>query len=586
MGFQQAKRKWDDEQGAPQASRSPSKLPDSLHAKKQRSNALFNDNGYDPSHYGNLRHLIRQSAPKTFKSPPQAKRVDSGADLRATAHLADVSDGCSQFRTSVPSLDPAANSRSQMLGSVLDQSSRPKTFRTPAMPPSGTQGNPISLDDDATALAQPSATSIGAPLLQTSEKQFYGVARGLIPGVYHFSQKKDVKLCTHDWPGAKVRPFPSQSEAANYVQSRKIDPEVHTFAVKDFFGAWSYSTQKAYLRRKELYQWFRERAIALHLDWAMRIPGPHVNAFIKEAEGGGRVSGAELHDPSYNQEQYLRPALSSAKAGNVSKSTSERARPAPANHISEPSAYDHASGHQIQRVPKYEKHQTIHSRAPPPTHQNQPILIQSSPDHEPPRSSQDFDRIRKTKGYQSDRHTPTLPRAPTLTSVSSEAEPKLEPELCAEQRRLVELIKSGRNVFYTGSAGCGKSTVLKAFVKELREMGKDVRIVAPTGKAALEVNGTTYFTFAGWTPTHFKKPLLELKKGAHQKFVYKRMNDVSVLIIDEISMLENHIFERLNEIMKEARGSHDAFGGVQLVVTGDFCQLPPVKVSASHPSLT
>ncbi|KIV99555.1 hypothetical protein, variant [Verruconis gallopava] len=156
-------------------------------------------------------------------------------------------------------------------------------------------------------------------------------------------------------------------------------------------------------------------------------------------------------------------------------------------------------------------------------------------------------------------------------------EVKTEPELCQEQRDLVNLILSGRNVFYTGSAGCGKSTVLKAFVKELKEIGRNVVIVAPTGKAALEINGSTYFTFAGWTPDHFKKPLKKLREGAHQKFVNKRMRAVDVLVIDEISMMENHAFERLNEVMKEARGSDKAFGGVQMVVTGDFCQLPPVK---------
>jgi ATP-dependent DNA helicase PIF1 len=162
-------------------------------------------------------------------------------------------------------------------------------------------------------------------------------------------------------------------------------------------------------------------------------------------------------------------------------------------------------------------------------------------------------------------------------------EAMVEPQLCKEQQDLVLTIMSKRNVFYTGSAGCGKSTVLKAFVKELKEMGKNVVIVAPTGKAALEINGSTYFTFAGWTPDHFKKPIEKLRAGAHQKFVNKRMNAVDVLIIDEISMMENHAFERLNEVMKEARRSDEAFGGVQLVVTGDFCQLPPVKVQHHLP---
>jgi ATP-dependent DNA helicase PIF1 len=158
-----------------------------------------------------------------------------------------------------------------------------------------------------------------------------------------------------------------------------------------------------------------------------------------------------------------------------------------------------------------------------------------------------------------------------------EGKVKTEPELCAEQQALVNLILSGQNVFYTGSAGCGKSTVLKAFVKELKNRGKNVVIVAPTGKAALEVNGCTFYTFAGWTPDHFKKPIKDLRKASHGKFVRKKMKDVDVLVMDEISMVENHAFERLNEVMQEARGKSDAFGGVQLVVTGDFCQLPPVK---------
>ncbi|CAK4033949.1 ATP-dependent DNA helicase PIF1 [Lecanosticta acicola] len=155
--------------------------------------------------------------------------------------------------------------------------------------------------------------------------------------------------------------------------------------------------------------------------------------------------------------------------------------------------------------------------------------------------------------------------------------PRNEPVLCQEQQEVVDLILAGKNVFYTGSAGCGKSTVLKSFVPKLRELGKEVRIVAPTGKAALDINGSTTWTFAGWTPLHMKKPLVDLRKAAHGTFVRRRLVRTDVLVIDEISMVENHMLERLSAIMKEARGDDRAFGGVQLVVTGDFCQLPPVK---------
>lgn len=174
------------------------------------------------------------------------------------------------------------------------------------------------------------------------------------------------------------------------------------------------------------------------------------------------------------------------------------------------------------------------------------------------------------------------PKSPSQQKVVPGPTNPEEPQLCPEQARLVDLIVSGRNVFYTGSAGCGKSTVLKAFTKRLRAMGKTVRILAPTGRAALQVNGTTTWTYAGWTPDHHKRKLSELKAAAHGKFVNERFKKTDVLVIDEISMVENLHLERLNAVMKEARHKphldfQPAFGGVQVVVTGDFCQLPPVK---------
>jgi ATP-dependent DNA helicase PIF1 len=157
-------------------------------------------------------------------------------------------------------------------------------------------------------------------------------------------------------------------------------------------------------------------------------------------------------------------------------------------------------------------------------------------------------------------------------------QPKTEPVLCPEQLRVVELAASGKNIFYTGSAGCGKSTVLHAIRKRLETMGMRVRVMAPTGKVALAINGTTTWTFAGWTPDHHKRSLDTLRKAAKGKTVRKRLTETDVVIIDEISMVENLHFERLNAIMKVARRNDTApFGGVQVIVTGDFCQLPPVK---------
>ncbi|KAL2126557.1 hypothetical protein VTI74DRAFT_698 [Chaetomium olivicolor] len=155
--------------------------------------------------------------------------------------------------------------------------------------------------------------------------------------------------------------------------------------------------------------------------------------------------------------------------------------------------------------------------------------------------------------------------------------PKSEPILCPEQAELVELAASGRNIFYTGSAGCGKSTVLHAIRTRLRNMGKTVRVMAPTGKVALAINGTTTWTFAGWTPDSHKRKIWELEKAALGKTTRRRFRETDTIIIDEISMVENLHFERLNRVMKSGRMSDAPFGGVQVIVTGDFCQLPPVK---------
>jgi PIF1-like helicase len=172
-----------------------------------------------------------------------------------------------------------------------------------------------------------------------------------------------------------------------------------------------------------------------------------------------------------------------------------------------------------------------------------------------------------------------------LSPPNAQTKPPTEPPLCPEQRRLIEIIMSGRNVFYTGSAGCGKSTVLKNFVGRLKaqlvtrsdDQGKPKReptqvdIIAPTGRAALDINGSTFWTYAGWNPDSMKRPLEELKDAAeHGKWVRKRLKATDVLVIDEISMVENHHLERLNHVMQAARRNLQAFGGVQLVVTGDF----------------
>ncbi|KAK4463528.1 P-loop containing nucleoside triphosphate hydrolase protein [Cladorrhinum samala] len=160
------------------------------------------------------------------------------------------------------------------------------------------------------------------------------------------------------------------------------------------------------------------------------------------------------------------------------------------------------------------------------------------------------------------------------------------PPLCDEQQDVVKHAKSGRNIFFTGSAGCGKSTVLHTLRKELEDMGKQVHVMAPTGIVAIAINGVTTYNFAGWNPDHDRSSLVNLVspdpddtygEDKMKELRLKRLSEVDVIIVDEISMVDHNMFQRLDFLMKAARDSDEPFGGVQVIVTGDFFQLPPVR---------
>ncbi|KAL6872066.1 PIF1-like helicase domain-containing protein [Trichoderma novae-zelandiae] len=113
-------------------------------------------------------------------------------------------------------------------------------------------------------------------------------------------------------------------------------------------------------------------------------------------------------------------------------------------------------------------------------------------------------------------------------------------------------------------------------------MRKSVHVLAPTGMVAIANGGQTTWSFAGWTPNTHKLNLSELRGSAQKPALLQRLRDAETIIIDEISMVEGAHFERLNRIMKAAYSPFDKkstlpFGGTQIIVTGDFCQLPPVK---------
>ncbi len=132
------------------------------------------------------------------------------------------------------------------------------------------------------------------------------------------------------------------------------------------------------------------------------------------------------------------------------------------------------------------------------------------------------------------------------------------------------------NVFFTGDAGSGKSHVLRAMVQALRSAKQSVYVTASTGIAACSIGGVTIHSFAGiGTGADSLENLL--RRIGHGSKAAARWRRCSTLFIDEISMLDGTILDKLNEIAKSVRGNALPFGGMQVVCTGDFFQLPPVS---------
>lgn len=143
------------------------------------------------------------------------------------------------------------------------------------------------------------------------------------------------------------------------------------------------------------------------------------------------------------------------------------------------------------------------------------------------------------------------------------------------QEKALALLKSGKNIFLTGSAGTGKTYVLNQYIKYLKERRVPVSITASTGIAATHLEGTTIHAWSGIGIKNSlsSRNLQDLKK---KKYLKKNINKSKVLIIDEISMLHKKQLDMVNEVLKFFKETPEAFGGLQVVLCGDFFQLPPV----------
>ena len=146
------------------------------------------------------------------------------------------------------------------------------------------------------------------------------------------------------------------------------------------------------------------------------------------------------------------------------------------------------------------------------------------------------------------------------------------------QEKALAILKSGRNVFLTGSAGTGKTYVLNEYITYLKARKVPVAITASTGIAATHMNGMTIHSWAGiGVKDHLTKGNLASMKA--KKYLKTHLERVKVLIIDEVSMLHKNQINLVDIVLQYFKGNTDAFGGIQVVLSGDFFQLPPIGKS-------
>jgi len=144
------------------------------------------------------------------------------------------------------------------------------------------------------------------------------------------------------------------------------------------------------------------------------------------------------------------------------------------------------------------------------------------------------------------------------------------------QKRAIDSYNSRKNIFITGPAGVGKSYIISEIEKLSCSANRNIQVTATTGSAAALIGGKTIHSWGGIGMGD--KPFQEMYSSIRKKPPLRnRWRNIDVLVIDEVSMLSNTLFEKLNKLAKILRGNSRPFGGIQLVLSGEFYQLTPVS---------
>ncbi len=143
-----------------------------------------------------------------------------------------------------------------------------------------------------------------------------------------------------------------------------------------------------------------------------------------------------------------------------------------------------------------------------------------------------------------------------------------------KQSTALAILDSGASIFLTGPAGSGKTYVLNSFISDARSAGKSVAVTASTGIAATHLGGTTIHA---WSGIGIADSLNDRMLRDMSKSRQDRIAKADVLVIDEVSMLHDYRLDMIDRVCRHVRADESPFGGLQVVLSGDFFQLPPVN---------
>ena len=144
-----------------------------------------------------------------------------------------------------------------------------------------------------------------------------------------------------------------------------------------------------------------------------------------------------------------------------------------------------------------------------------------------------------------------------------------------KQKTALKILKDGHNVFLTGPAGSGKTYLLNQYIEHLKKERIRYAVTAATGIAATHLSGRTIHSWSG-IGIHEHLSEKDVKDILKNHLIKERLKNTKVLIIDEVSMIHAHQLDLVNKITRLARTSWEPFGGIQVIFSGDFFQLPPI----------